>query len=78
MVGRHARPVRAVPDLPVPDLPVPDLPATRQSLEDLRVLSRDLEVLVRAVPDLVALQAVLDAGLRPRGGERTVGATPIE
>jgi hypothetical protein len=59
-------------------LAVPDLPAPRQSLDDLRALSRDLEVLVAVVHDLVALHAVLDAGLRPRGGGRTVDATPFE
>jgi hypothetical protein len=68
--------VLAAPDI-APDL-APDLADPRQSLEDLRGLSRDLEVLVRAVHHLVALQAVLDAGLRSRGGQRTVGATPFE
>lgn len=59
-------------------LAVGDLPAPRQSLEDLRELSRDLELLVRVVRDLVALQDALDAGLRSRGVGRTVGATPNE
>jgi len=67
MPRRHARPVLAVPDLPAP----------RQSLVDLRELSRDLEVLVRAVRDLAALQAVLDAGLRrPAVGDRAAEVEP--
>lgn len=56
---------------------VADLPATRQSLEDLRELSRDLEILVRAVRDLVALHAVLDEGLhRPAVGDRAPEVEP--
>jgi hypothetical protein len=62
--------------LAAPD--VPDVSAPRQSLDDLRALSRDLEVLVAAVHHLVALHAVLDAGLRSRGGGRTVQPTPFE
>ena len=68
MVRRHARTVHAVPDIPAP----------RQSLEDLRGLSDDLEILVRAVHDLVALHDEIDAGLHPRGAGRTVSGTPNE
>ena len=75
MVRRHARGVHAVPDIP-PD--IPDVPASRQSLRDLRGLSDDLEILVRAVRDLVALRDELDAGLHPRGAGRTVSRTPFE
>lgn len=71
MVRRHARGVHAVPD-------IPDVPASRQSLRDLRGLSDDLEILVRAVRDLVALHDEIDAGLHPRGAGRTVSRTPFE
>ncbi|HSK59798.1 MAG TPA: hypothetical protein VK935_12180 [Actinomycetospora sp.] len=52
----------------------PDLPAFRQSIEDLRELPDDLEVLARVVRELVALRTVIDAGLprpavRPHPGE---------
>lgn len=56
---------------------VADLPAPRHSLEDLRELSRDLELLVRAVRELAALHAVLDAGLRrPTVGGRAAEVEP--
>jgi hypothetical protein len=59
MGRRHARRVRAVPDLP----------AFRQRVEDLRELPDDLEALARVVRELVALHAVIDAGLpRPAVG----------
>ena len=51
----------------VPVSVVPDLSAPRRAAEDLRGLSRDLDLLARAVRDLVALQAEIDAGLRRRG-----------
>jgi hypothetical protein len=58
-------------------LAVADLPAPRHSLEDLRELSRDLEVLVRVVRELAALHAVLDAGLRrPAVGDRAAEVEP--
>ncbi|WP_433787122.1 hypothetical protein ACQPX6_09830 [Actinomycetospora sp. CA-101289] len=50
---------------------VPDIPSPRPSLEDLRGLSDDLDVLVRAVRDLVALQDEIDAGLGRREGVRS-------
>jgi hypothetical protein len=41
-----------------------DLSGPRSGSEDLRDLSRDLELLLPVVRELVALQALLDTGLR--------------
>ncbi|PVZ14581.1 hypothetical protein [Actinomycetospora cinnamomea] len=40
-----------------------DVPSPRRTIEDLRALSRDLELLIPVVRELVALQAELEAGL---------------
>lgn len=41
-----------------------DVPEPRRSVDDLRALSRDLELLAPVVRELVALHTLLDTGLR--------------